>query len=402
MTNLTTALPAAYSAVQPVPLVPQAAYNASFNASYPLDGYARIQDTSMTFLPAAATQPVRSVTVTAGGSKYTSAPNVTFTGGNGSGANATATLGFAVAGITVTNPGSGYTSVPTVTITGGGGTGATATATVILRRVTGITVTNGGSGYTTAPSVNITGGGGSGAMAVASLNVTLNLQPKAIQELFEFDYGRMNALLGMEFPKPTLVGQVTLPFTDIDPPTEVMKTSIPGAPIGTLGDGTRIWKITHNGVDTHYIHWHMFNMQLVNRVGWDGAIKPPDPNEEGWKETIRMNPLEDIIVAVRPIKPDIPWDVPNSIRPLDVTAPLGTTKQFGASNGFAAIDPSNNPAIPQYIPLLRSVSRASPSIQRQSWRVLLRQISGTWLFGEALPEFFFFKIFYMLLKICEN
>ena len=61
-----------------------------------------------------------------------------------------------------------------------------------------------------------------------------------------------------------------------------------------INDGeTQIWKVTHNGVDTHAIHVHLFNVQLINRVGWDGAIRPPDPNELGWKETVRMNPLED-------------------------------------------------------------------------------------------------------------
>ena len=44
-------------------------------------------------------------------------------------------------------------------------------------------------------------------------------------------------------------------------------------------------------------------MQLINRVGWDGAIKPPDANELGWKDTVRMNPLEDSIVAMRPVAP---------------------------------------------------------------------------------------------------
>ena len=69
-------------------------------------------------------------------------------------------------------------------------------------------------------------------------------------------------------------------------------------------------------------------MQLVNRVGWDGMIKPPDPNELGWKETVRMNPLEDAIVAFRPVSPSLPFKVPDSVRPLDPTQPLGTTTQF--------------------------------------------------------------------------
>ena len=70
-------------------------------------------------------------------------------------------------------------------------------------------------------------------------------------------------------------------------------------PRSSLHGETQIWKITHNGVDTHAIHFHLFNVQVINRVGWDGAIRPPDPNELGWKETVRMNPLEDVIVALQ-------------------------------------------------------------------------------------------------------
>jgi len=33
------------------------------------------------------------------------------------------------------------------------------------------------------------------------------------------------------------------------------------------------------------------------------AVKAPDPTELGWKDTVRMNPLEDIVVALRPIRP---------------------------------------------------------------------------------------------------
>lgn len=74
-----------------------------------------------------STKGVRSCTVTAGGSGYTSA-TVGFTGGGGTGAAATATVqGGAVVSITMTNYGTGYTSAPTVNISGDG-TGATATA----------------------------------------------------------------------------------------------------------------------------------------------------------------------------------------------------------------------------------------------------------------------------------
>jgi hypothetical protein len=181
---------------------------------------------------------------------------------------------------------------------------------------------------------------GTTATATASIAVKLDLQPKSIIENFDPGYGRMNALLGVEVPNTTGINQTSIPYYDMDPPTEVIKsTQNPDmTPIGTLNDGTQIWKITHNAVDTHAMHWHMFDVQVINRVGWDGAIRPPDPNELGWKETVRMNPLEDIIVALRPEIPKLPWELPSSSRELDVTAKDGSTGQF------SGIDPANNPA----------------------------------------------------------
>jgi FtsP/CotA-like multicopper oxidase with cupredoxin domain len=283
---------------------------------------------------------VTAVTITNGGSGYTSAPTMSFTGGGGTGAAATATLGYAIAGVTVTNGGTGYTSAPTVSFSGGGGSGATATA-VLSRVVVGLTLTNAGKDYTSAPTVTIDRpSSGTTATAAASIAVQLDLQPKSIIENFDPGYGRMNALLGVEVPNTTGINQTSIPYYDLDPPTEVIKsTQNPDiTPIGTLNDGTQIWKITHNGVDTHAMHWHMFDVQVINRVGWDGAIRSPDPNELGWKDTVRMNPLEDIIVALRPVIPKLPWELPNSIRQLDVTAKAGATGQF------SGVDPANNPA----------------------------------------------------------
>ena len=68
-------------------------------------------------------------------------------------------------------------------------------------------------------------------------------------------------------------------------------------------DGTQIWKITHNGVDTHPIHFHLYDVQVLNRVTWDNIIIPTEPTELGWKDTVRISPLEDTIVALRPIIP---------------------------------------------------------------------------------------------------
>jgi Tfp pilus assembly protein PilX len=77
------------------------------------------------------------------GTGYTSAPTVTLTGGGGTGATATAQITTStrmvsgspvtttqVTGITITNGGTGYTSAPAVSLSGGGGSGAVAVARV--------------------------------------------------------------------------------------------------------------------------------------------------------------------------------------------------------------------------------------------------------------------------------
>ena len=71
-------------------------------------------------------------------------------------ATATATRsGNAVSAVNIVSGGSGYTSAPTVTFSGGAGTGAAATAVVTGGVVTAVNVTSGGSGYTSDPTVAI-------------------------------------------------------------------------------------------------------------------------------------------------------------------------------------------------------------------------------------------------------
>ena len=171
-----------------------------------------------------------------------------------------------------------------------------------------------GSGNTVTAAVPLSNG-------TLPPGATVPLLNKAIQELFTPDYGRMNATLGVELPFTSATTQTTVPLGYVDPTTE------------TIPEGqTQIWKITHNGVDTHAIHFHLVNVQVINRVGWDGTIKPPRANELGWKETVQMNPLEDIIVAARGKKPLVPFGQPDSMRAMDVTQPLGSTLNFTGIN----------------------------------------------------------------------
>jgi FtsP/CotA-like multicopper oxidase with cupredoxin domain len=154
--------------------------------------------------------------------------------------------------------------------------------------------------------------------------VSVLIEPKALQDETSesgFDeFGRMSALLGVEVVPaiPGVANTVLLPY--MYPTAAVIDTSgLPTAdmvvtPIAVGTDGTQLWKITHNGVDTHPIHVHAYDAQILNRVTWDNIIKPPDPTELGWKETFRVSPLEDTYFILRPITPVLPFDLPNSIR----------------------------------------------------------------------------------------
>jgi hypothetical protein len=168
----------------------------------------------------------------------------------------------------------------------------------------------------------------------------------------------MSGFLGVETPNAQagLQNMILMPY--VFPPTEIID-GIEGklgpgmtvTPIAAADDGSQIWKITHNGVDTHPIHFHLYDVQLINRVGWDGIIRKPDPNELGWKDTIRVSPLEDTIVALRPVLPTLPaaWGgLPNSIRLIDPSMPEGawisnTTQREAAGLPLFAFNPDGEP-----------------------------------------------------------
>ena len=177
----------------------------------------------------------------------------------------------------------------------------------------------------------------------------ITIEPKALHDEMNDTnteaYGRMQGNIGLEAVPavPGLQNVVLYPY--INPPSEIFDgTNLPTTasltPISTEADGTQIWKITHNGVDTHPIHFHLYDVQLLNRVTWDNIIIPPDPTELGWKDTVRVSPLEDTYFAIRPIIPVFPFEIPNSIRAMDPMMPLGSTAMFNSR------DPNGNPVDP--------------------------------------------------------
>ena len=168
------------------------------------------------------------------------------------------------------------------------------------------------------------------AFAPGTGKLQIPFQPKGMHDEMNstnFDeYGRMQATLGLEAPGATPLLQNIILYPFVNPATEIIDaTKLPSAPTGDVQvdpissatDGTQIWKITHNGVDTHPIHFHLYDVQILNRTTWDNIIIAPEASELGWKETIRVSPLEDTYIAVRPIVPKLPFELPNSIRTLN-------------------------------------------------------------------------------------
>jgi spore coat protein A len=135
----------------------------------------------------------------------------------------------------------------------------------------------------------------------------------------DFDeYGRLIQRLGTEASTgPNNQGLPTWGRNYLDPATETPKA-------GT----TEVWRIFNLTGDTHPVHFHLVNVQVLSRQPFDvehfmakkGAVRftgpgrPADPNELGYKETVRMNPMECTTVAMKFDLPAAPFLVPPSPR----------------------------------------------------------------------------------------
>jgi spore coat protein A len=88
---------------------------------------------------------------------------------------------------------------------------------------------------------------------------------------------------------------------------------------------TQIWQIYNLTGDTHPMHLHLVNVQVLMREAWafengrpvkplrpiPGTARPADPNEQGWKETFRANPGEVTTIITTF---NMPGDAPPSPR----------------------------------------------------------------------------------------
>jgi spore coat protein A len=150
-------------------------------------------------------------------------------------------------------------------------------------------------------------------------------------------YGRLIAMLGTNVTEG--VDQWGIPM--------FYRTYVSGRGQVVKPGQTEIWEIINLTGDTHPIHFHLVNVQILNRQVFDdlgylaagaaaapgtavdvtpfliGAPIAPDINETGWKETVRMNPHEVTRVIARFDLPNLPWPVPLSQRLADPGMPPG-------------------------------------------------------------------------------
>jgi len=153
-------------------------------------------------------------------------------------------------------------------------------------------------------------------------NLTLN-------ETFDA-YGRLIQYVGTDVPVRTS-------------PTRDYGREYTATATETMKNGdVEIWNIFNLTGDTHPMHFHLVNVQVISRQAFDvaafqtsgaismiGDVKAPDLNERGWKETVRMNPGEVIRIVAKfslPVLPNgadgLPMRIPSSPR-AGANMPLG-------------------------------------------------------------------------------
>lgn len=134
----------------------------------------------------------------------------------------------------------------------------------------------------------------------------------------DFDaYGRLRQTIGTT--KPALIGK-GFGLDYLAPATEVIAA-------GT----TEVWRVFNLTADTHPIHFHLQDCQVISRQPFKvvsgrftptGVARGPEPNEMGWKETVRMNPGEVTSVIFKWDMSAVPFTVPFSDRPMGAAATI--------------------------------------------------------------------------------
>ncbi len=151
--------------------------------------------------------------------------------------------------------------------------------------------------------------------------------------------GRLIQMLGTNVATNT--GDFSRPYWD---PTNATTKALSAATETTTQGATEVWQIANLTGDTHPIHFHLVNVQILSRQAFDtnayvglpsnapagtagtiakdkaanlvllDAPRGPEPTEIGWKETVKMHPGEITTVIMKFALPSVPFVVPPSPR----------------------------------------------------------------------------------------
>ena len=144
-------------------------------------------------------------------------------------------------------------------------------------------------------------------LGTTALPAGIPVRQLTLNEAFDL-HGRLAQLLGTNVPLNGAYGRAYM-----DASTE-----------NVLAGSTELWQIANLSADTHPIHFHLVNVQVISRQPFSnyrngvpnltGAPMPPPVFERGWKETVRMNPGEVTTVIMQFNLPPVPFTVPPSAR----------------------------------------------------------------------------------------
>ncbi len=152
-----------------------------------------------------------------------------------------------------------------------------------------------------------------------------------LNELFD-EQGRLIQMLGTNLFHDLPAGHSLMQDPGTPPP--------PGAPLTAATPYTdavtespragdvEVWRITNLTADTHPMHFHLVNAQLLSRQTFTGyavtggvgaatglgTAKGPKATEIGWKDTILMNPGEVTTIVMKFDLAPVPFAVPQSPR----------------------------------------------------------------------------------------
>ena len=138
-------------------------------------------------------------------------------------------------------------------------------------------------------------------------------------------YNRLIQMLGTNVKTPA--GDFGRPYYDPKDSTGSTPTEV------STNNAVEVWQIANLTGDTHPIHFHLSNVQILSRQGFDavtygtttavgaaatptlmGTARGPEATEIGWKETVKMHPGEITTVIMKLALPAVPFVVPVSPR----------------------------------------------------------------------------------------